>query len=459
MSSFRHPVRLASLLLGLTVALSAAAQPPGEKQPISDPGSPTPVAALQRLEQAMKSGDLDAYAAAMADPTGAVARLCFVAAKKVGEAKRQLAAALDARFGPVRGGQDPLAYVADDAKQRQTNQQLVSITIVEQRPDGEQFNLIVTTTYRAPEGLKQVKQGFIAVPQDGRWKVAPMTQARNIPAQRTRLANQRKVAVVFEALVQDVQAGKYASRQEAEQAVRVAYEKAMNINQPPPPGQEVYERGRKLFLAKNMEGAFPLFLESAKAGYARGQMATGWHYDHGVAVRQDYAEAARWYRKSAEQDDAIAQNQLGVLYEEGQGVPRNPAEALKWFGRSAEQGHSSALFNIGRMHEFGIGVPQNHFTALAYWRQAAALGSSEGAYFVNYFKQNGLMGRVFRNEAEQQEFLRLQSLGYRAGIAEHEATKSRQEGDLVNSEMNSRVAASLREQIERIKRESKFPQP
>jgi hypothetical protein len=71
-----------------------------------------------------------------------------------------------------------------------------------------QFNLIVTTTYRAPEGLKQITQGFIAVPQAGLWKAAPLTQAHNFPAQRVLLANTRKAATAFETLAQDVAAGK-----------------------------------------------------------------------------------------------------------------------------------------------------------------------------------------------------------------------------------------------------------
>ncbi len=34
-------------------------------------------------------------------------------------------------------------------------------------------------------------------------------------------------------------------------------------------------------------------------------------------MTRDYEEAARWYRKAAEQGDALAQVLLGVMYEEG----------------------------------------------------------------------------------------------------------------------------------------------
>ncbi len=43
-------------------------------------------------------------------------------------------------------------------------------------------------------------------------------------------------------------------------------------------------------------------------------------YENGRGVAQDYAEAARWYRKAAEQGDAGAQHNLGLLYAKGVGV-------------------------------------------------------------------------------------------------------------------------------------------
>jgi len=39
-------------------------------------------------------------------------------------------------------------------------------------------------------------------------------------------------------------------------------------------------------------------------------------YLYGHDVSKDTIEAAEWFRKAAEQGDAIAQNKLGTLYEE-----------------------------------------------------------------------------------------------------------------------------------------------
>jgi TPR repeat protein len=54
-------------------------------------------------------------------------------------------------------------------------------------------------------------------------------------------------------------------------------------------------------------------------------------------VSQDNAEAAKWYRKAADQGHANAQYNLGVMYSTGQGVPQDYVEAHKWFNLAASR--------------------------------------------------------------------------------------------------------------------------
>ena len=56
-------------------------------------------------------------------------------------------------------------------------------------------------------------------------------------------------------------------------------------------------------------------------------------YYKGLGVSQDYNEAVKWYRKSAEQGNAPAQNNLVDCYEYGRGVPIDIEEAKKWHQR------------------------------------------------------------------------------------------------------------------------------
>ncbi len=60
----------------------------------------------------------------------------------------------------------------------------------------------------------------------------------------------------------------------------------------------------------------------------------------GVAAynRRDYATALREYRPLVNQGHAIAQSYLGFMYDNGQGVPQDYAEAAKWYRKAAEQG-------------------------------------------------------------------------------------------------------------------------
>jgi TPR repeat protein len=52
-------------------------------------------------------------------------------------------------------------------------------------------------------------------------------------------------------------------------------------------------------------------------------------YNDGYGVAQDYAEAVRWYRLSADQGNTEAQTYLGTLYFNGLGVAQNIVR--KWF--------------------------------------------------------------------------------------------------------------------------------
>ena len=72
--------------------------------------------------------------------------------------------------------------------------------------------------------------------------------------------------------------------------------------------------------------------------------------------RNDYKEAVRLFRLSAEQGNKFAQNILGRMYDEGQGVLQDYEEAIRLFRLSAEQGHDAAQYNLGVMYSNGKGV-------------------------------------------------------------------------------------------------------
>lgn len=99
-------------------------------------------------------------------------------------------------------------------------------------------------------------------------------------------------------------------------------------------------------------------------------------YQKGVdACRKgQYAEAARWYRKAAEQGHATAQCNLGYMYDDGLGVAKDYSEAARWYRKAAEQGDMYAQFNLGEKYYYGQGVSKDYSEALKWYRKAAHHG-------------------------------------------------------------------------------------
>ncbi len=60
------------------------------------------------------------------------------------------------------------------------------------------------------------------------------------------------------------------------------------------------------------------------------QFALGARYATGEEVKQDYAEAARWFTEAAEHGHVVAQATLGAYYWAGHGVPKDLNKAYFW---------------------------------------------------------------------------------------------------------------------------------
>ena len=94
-------------------------------------------------------------------------------------------------------------------------------------------------------------------------------------------------------------------------------------------------------------------------------------YEFGRGFAANDAEAAKWYRRAAEQGHVVAQFHLGNMYHRGEGVAEDHAEAVRWYRRAAEQGHTIAQLRLGAMYALGKGIPQ-HFLWAYVWTNLAA---------------------------------------------------------------------------------------
>ena len=135
------------------------------------------------------------------------------------------------------------------------------------------------------------------------------------------------------------------------------------------------------FHVHNYARAYLALLPLANNGDARAQYLIGQMSDNGLGpVQLDPADAARWYERAGEKNNADAQFALANAYSVGRGVPVNPQLAIKWLTRAAENGHVTAMMSLAGMYETGIGQPRSPEKAAEWTQRAAQAGSVNALY-------------------------------------------------------------------------------
>jgi len=122
----------------------------------------------------------------------------------------------------------------------------------------------------------------------------------------------------------------------------------------------------------------PALLAKANAGDAASQVKVADAYAAGNGeprdARQlaaDYAQAAIWYRKAADQGNTAAQIHLADLFRDGRGMARDGTQAAAWYRKAAELGDAGAQGTLGILYSVGMGVPHDDVEAY-YWLCLAA---------------------------------------------------------------------------------------
>jgi hypothetical protein len=118
------------------------------------------------------------------------------------------------------------------------------------------------------------------------------------------------------------------------------------------------------------------FRKAADQGHAGVQGHLGFMYAKGIGVPKDDVEAVKWYRKAADQGLVGAKAHLGFMYAEGRGVPKDEVEAVKWYRKAADQGHAGAQCHLASMYVDGKGVPQDEVEGYA-WLNVSAVSLKE----------------------------------------------------------------------------------
>jgi hypothetical protein len=155
-------------------------------------------------------------------------------------------------------------------------------------------------------------------------------------------------------------------------------------------------------VATNVDEGIQWWRKSAESGQAEAQDALGKLCMNRGPVNDtnhiNYAEAAKWLHKAADQDFVPAMNNLGVLYQMGWGVDKNLEEAVRWYRTAAEKGEPKAQANLGLMYQDGSGVGADLVQAYKWFLLSAEQHDVVGKH---YFEDYNLHHRVTAEQMAQ----------------------------------------------------------
>jgi TPR repeat protein len=250
------------------------------------------------------------------------------------------------------------------------------------------------------------------------WLRRTSHESANIQVHRPGL---RELSLALLAAMSLIGAALAATVEDANEAYRRGdYETALHLAEPHASGGDpgaqyrlgvIYERGRGV--AQDYAEAERWYRKSAVQGFAQAQNNLGHLYEIGHGVPQDYGEAMKWYRKSAEQGYGLAEVNVGNMYLHGRGVTKDDAEAVQWYRKGAERGNAAAQFNLGAMYEHGRGTAKDEAEAFRWYHQAAEQGFARAQTNLGVMYANGR--GIDKNDGEAVQW-------YRKAAAQGDAT-------------------------------------
>lgn len=150
----------------------------------------------------------------------------------------------------------------------------------------------------------------------------------------------------------------------------------------------LYYRGEGV--KKDYEKALEMFM--AVDDHPESQFYIAKIHDHGLGVKQDFAEAIKWYKKGAKQDHPVCLYNLGSIYGNGDGVKPDKDAALDYFQSSADLGYADGWLQVGMTYATGgrNGKPLNGKKAIAAFEEAKKLGNPDESLYMGACYLDGI---------------------------------------------------------------------
>lgn len=146
----------------------------------------------------------------------------------------------------------------------------------------------------------------------------------------------------------------------------------------------MYDNGRGV--DKNKDSALDYYKRSAEQDNALAQCNYGGMFN---VENGDYLKAVEWYSKSAEQGCALGQFNLAIQYKNGDGVVEDISKTFEWYSKAAKQGYAPAQDCLGDMYREGEGVAQSYAEAFKWYSKAAEQGNASAQDYLGEMYRKG----------------------------------------------------------------------
>lgn len=128
---------------------------------------------------------------------------------------------------------------------------------------------------------------------------------------------------------------------------------------------------------------------AAKGGDPLALFEIGARFTEGRGVKNDFAEAAKWYKLAADKGFALAQYRLANFLEKGTGVAPNISEAKRYYEMAANAGNASAMHNLAVIYASGKDGAQDYAKAVEWFTKAAEHGVSDSQFNLAILSARG----------------------------------------------------------------------
>ncbi|MFK0385053.1 peptidoglycan-binding protein [Agrobacterium sp. NPDC090273] len=120
--------------------------------------------------------------------------------------------------------------------------------------------------------------------------------------------------------------------------------------------------------------------DAAAKGDATALFEVAVRFTDGRGVTADRAEAAKWYKLSADRGLAPAQYRLANMYEKANGVERNLVEAKRYYTMASEQGNAGAMHNLAVLLASDAAGQPDFAAATQWFIKASELGVRDSQF-------------------------------------------------------------------------------